>query len=214
MGNLAKMPIGKVVFDARMRAEGKGDQFDAKIQYYRKQGMSQPKAFDMAAKDFGYNGTKREKVLKALESPLDENEKHAVRSRIAKDAAFEAAIVALPVVADRNAELDWVRRHPAMNRLDRMSKDDLESTGGKVIISVADITRPPHGQCPSQGAARDLQHWSNRPEDFYNKILAIDRRTGNSKKDEEAETKVTSDPGIEDVEKMLAELRACRGIHG
>ena len=124
-------------------------------------------------------------------------EQKAVREELRKEkrkqAKWVSAVNALPDQASPSAELNWIRNHPAMSRLDRI-KDRTKTT--RIILEVGDIS-PTHGTAPSKAAVSMLQHWCNRPDEFYKNLLAEQKKA----------TKVDSDGGIVDDVENSAEVK-------
>ena len=100
-----------------------------------------------------------------------------------KKLTFEEAVSQLPPFCDDADEIDWIRAHPAMARKARQSA---LGEAGSVVITADDILNANHGPAPSQSTAYALQHWSNRPEKFYERVLQ-DQQKGidNERKREE-----------------------------
>lgn len=79
---------------------------------------------------------------------------------------FQRACKELPPYADLETEIEWISAHPAMTRLDRSGDPD-----ARVLITRADIVKPPHGKAPSRRAVMSLQHWANSPREFQKLLL-------------------------------------------
>ncbi len=116
-------------------------------------------------------------------------------------ANYDKAIASLPDRASAAAEIDWIRNHEAMTRLDRI-EDRTKAT--RIIITADDITKAQHGPAPSRAAVNELQHWCNRPEDFYKMIL-----TEKKKQSAGAQSDILgpeSAPEIKDIDAILLAL--------
>lgn len=117
------------------------------------------------AREWGYKGAEEERFL--YEERLSESKGPTLADNH-DHGGFESSLSELPLMCeDPSVEWDWVSTHPAMTRLDRES--DKTRT---VLVSGEDITSR---CCPSQKAARMLQHWSNRPKEFFNKLIDRDK---------------------------------------
>lgn len=84
-------------------------------------------------------------------------------------AKFHRLYAALPDHAAAATEILWVKNHPAMTRLDRMTLAEREKVE-RIILGSIDIEAP-HGKAPSKGAVQSLQSWCNRPDEFFKMIL-------------------------------------------
>lgn len=112
--------------------------------------------------------------------------------RAADQKKYENALSRLPTRASATAELDFVRMHPAMSRKDR--------DGDTVVLKAKDIK-----DAPSVHAAQQLQHWANRPEEFYRQIMQLQRkRIESGEGDESAADDVPAE--IARIDEMLALL--------
>lgn len=119
----------------------------------------------------------------------------------------ENAISNLPVSASIGEELAWIRTHPAMTRaVTRKENDD------PVNITASDILLPPHGQCPSQAAARDLIYWVTCPDKFYHS-LASEQRKNIDRGDEKVSEGYVEDVGLSDIAALLKEVRPNKKKH-
>jgi hypothetical protein len=99
---------------------------------------------------------------------LTEAEKRSIR-RFKK--LYDAALNALPDKASHAAEIDWIRNHPKMTELDRSNDKNI-----RLILDHNDIKRPPHGPAPSKAAVHALQHWCNRPDEFYRQMMSEQKK--------------------------------------
>jgi hypothetical protein len=82
---------------------------------------------------------------------------------------FHRLYAELPEHAAAATEILWVKNHPAMTRLDRMTLAE-RSKVDRIILGSIDIDAP-HGKAPSKGAVQSLQSWCNRPDEFFKLIL-------------------------------------------
>jgi hypothetical protein len=62
-----------------------------------------------------------------------------------------------------------------------MDRSTLKGKPRRVLVKERDILHPPHGPAPSQAAVHMLQHWCNRPEDFFAKMIQEQRKVSVSK---------------------------------
>lgn len=128
---------------------------------------------------------------------LTENEKRSVR-RFRK--LYDAAIQALPDKASHAAEIDWIRNHPKMTELDRASDKNI-----RLILDHNDIKRPPHGPAPSKAAVHALQHWCNRPDEFYRQMMSEQKKMSVGK-DGEIQAAGELAQEIKDIDSLLLAL--------
>ena len=119
-----------------------------------------------------------------------------------KQQAWLDEVASLPDSSSPAAELDWIRSHPAMGRLDRMKDAD---KGVRVILEVDDI-HPVHGDAPSKAAVSMLQHWCNNPKEFYKNLLAEQRKATKVNADGSIVDDVENTPEVKDIDSLLASL--------
>ena len=146
----------------------------------------------------GFEGKEKELELEATaqEGGADPSLEERESLRNPKLAAFEDAVAGLPDRASISVETDWIRAHPAMSRMSRSSDKK------PVILTAADVLRPPHGKAPSKSAVRSLQHWANYPARFFEKMATDDKK---KQKAEGGEVQV-EDVGIEEIRRLLESL--------
>jgi hypothetical protein len=134
-----------------------------------------------------------------------EAEKKAIlreRNReLKKKQDYDKAIASLPDRASAAAEIDWIRNHEAMTRLDRIA-DRTKAT--RIIITADDIAKAQHGPAPSRAAVNELQHWCNRPEDFYKMILTEKKKQSAGSQSEILGPETTQE--IKDIDAILMAL--------
>jgi len=106
---------------------------------------------------------------------------------------LERVLRRLPDKATVAVELDWIRAHPAMMRLAQQGGGEQEIKLGK------DDVTPPHGICPSRAAFHELQSWVNRPNKFFDALMAERKK----QKEQAEATRVEPDMGIAEVEALL-----------
>lgn len=114
---------------------------------------------------------------------------------------FDKAVADLPDQASPAAELQWIRNHPAMSKVDR--GEDPKT----IIIDYDDVMNCSHGVAPSKAAVYQLQHYVKRPKDFFDKVLTHQKGAA-AKMTEEDDFSMTSDqaPEVVEVKKLLMGL--------
>jgi len=112
------------------------------------------------------------------------------------------AVNDLPDQASPSAELNWIRNHPAMSRMDRI-EDRTKTT--RIILDVSDIT-PTHGQAPSKAAVSMLQHWCNRPDEFYKNLLAEQKKATKVDTDGSIVDDVENSTEVKNIDALIASI--------
>lgn len=112
------------------------------------------------------------------------------------------AVNDLPDQASPSAELNWIRNHPAMSRMDRI-EDRTKTT--RIILDVSDIT-PTHGQAPSKAAVSMLQHWCNRPDEFYKNLLAEQKKATKVDTDGSIVDDVENSPEVKNIDALISSI--------
>lgn len=113
---------------------------------------------------------------------------------------YDAAINALPDKASHAAEIDWIRNHPKMTELDRSTDKNI-----RLILDHNDIKKPPHGPAPSKAAVHALQHWCNRPDEFYRQMMSEQKKMSTGK-DAELLAAGETPQEIKDIDSLLMAL--------
>ena len=122
------------------------------------------------------------------------------RGRVKKrDEPFEEALATLPAVSSAAETMEWIKSHPAMSRKDRSAKGN-----ERILIGPKDILESPNGPCPSRTAAQQLQHWANRPEQFFKDVLSETKKA--KKNDEEEAARERSAKSNKEIRELLASL--------
>ena len=122
------------------------------------------------------------------------------RGRVKKrDEPFESALSSLPSVSSPSATMEWIKSHPAMSRKERSLKGD-----ERILIGSKDILESPNGPCPSRTAAQQLQHWANRPDQFFKDVLSETKKA--KQNDEEIASRERADKSNKEIRVMLASL--------
>ena len=119
-----------------------------------------------------------------------------------KQQSWVDEVAKLPASSNPSSELEWIRNPPAMGRLDRIRDRD-KST--RVILEIEDI-RPVHGEAPSKAAVSMLQHWCNRPDEFYKNLLAEQKKATKIKDDGSIVDDIEKTPEVRDIDVLLASL--------
>lgn len=158
-----------------------------------------------AMREFGYEGPKEEQALhaeylasereKLEEEVLGESLRQQAETAEEKEAReFEQAYQSLPLTASPASEIEWIRSHPAMSRMDRQSDKT------KPVKITAEDARH-EGGC-SQSAVNQLCHWANRPGEFYKQLLQEHRK----KIEDEGQSDKRADPSLADVQAYLSQV--------
>lgn len=168
-----------------LRDEGRYGDYKAACEAWRAEHGGTHFAAEIAVRpQFGWEGEARATELKAVER-LNKGKQDA----LAADKARRAAMEAFRPRGDVGAELEWVVTHPA------------HIGTGKAKLTVADLDG-----CPSRLAAVMLEKAASSPTDFKGyfeqllKLILAEKK----KKPGEEEAK-DADPGLADLERMLAE---------
>lgn len=200
-----KPPTPSKLFHARMIREGRDKEYHAKLKAVMEQGINYGTASWRVKMEMGYAGPAGEKKLAAEHAQTlhlssaqvaQAKEKVVVQQQRALS-AFERAVAGLPNTATRDSEIEWLRAHAAMTRM------NLSPDGKRVFITIDDLLHAAHGPCPSKAAATQLAHWVNQPDKFFEMILSVDKKRGESDPEDEG---VVKDLGIADVERLIREI--------
>ena len=135
-------------------------------------------------------------------SPEEKAYRAQLREERKKQKEWLDEVASLPDNATPASELDWIRNHPAMGRLDRM-KDRKADT--RVILEVSDI-HPVHGDAPSKAAVSMLQHWCNNPSDFYKNLLTEQKKATKVKDDGSIVDDVENTPEVKNIDALIASI--------
>ena len=136
---------------------------------------------------------------------LSEEEKAknaALREERKKQELWLNEVAALPDSASPASELDWIRNHPAMGRLDRIEN---RTSDTRVILEVSDI-HPVHGDAPSKAAVSMLQHWCNNPSEFYRNMLTEQRKATKIKDDGSIVDDVENSVEVRNIDALIASI--------
>lgn len=203
--NTQKPPTPRKLFGERLEREGRKQEWFRRIKEIQQEtGKDWKNSSWVAMREMGYKGPKDERAREAAR--LEEIELAAeerAKKRIEKENAIEGEVVrcfdevlcGLPDKASDVENLAWVKAHPAMSRLDRQ----VDKTK-PIIISADELLSPPHGPAPSKAAANALQHFANRPGEFYKQILQEQKKQGGGK---ETSAPEEQDINLDEVERML-----------
>lgn len=115
------------------------------------------------------------------------------RARKQADRRFHNALMALPESSTPAKELSWIKNHPKMIECDRSADPN-----HRVVLTCKDIKG-----APSKHAAQALQHWVNRPNEFFKNMLTEDQKR-RSEPDVEAQDDLP--PEIRTIDEMLLTL--------
>lgn len=204
------------IFAQRMARNGREEELKAEIEKQRKTGgpdgggLTYTPAVWTAMNMLGYEGPKIERALfEAYVASLPEKDRARARRARKKKArskkmmrslleSFEEAVRSCPVEeANEDIQWAWIRAHPAMSIKAR--SPDMATA---VEITPEDILDAPHGDCPDQATARELQHWANRPIDFYKS--SPPKKRGVENKVSEGFVK---DMGLDEVRELLEQVK-------
>jgi len=202
-------PAARTLFFNRLRREGRYQKYLAVLRE-RSGGFENKVAWNKIAptvmKEFGYEGPKKEREIHAtylaskhkglLAEQLRAEKEEIRKERVVEN--YEDALRGLPNRASSAVEMEWIRAHPAVSRLDRQ-KDQTK----QVILTAEDVLLPPHGPAPSKYAVQALQHWVNRPGKFFEQMLSEDKKA--MVESEVAASEVIDD--LTEVEQLLLSVR-------
>lgn len=135
-------------------------------------------------------------------SPDEKAYRAQLREERRKQKEWLDEVASLPDSATPASELDWIRNHPAMGRLDRV-KDRTKET--RVILEVSDI-HPVHGDAPSKAAVSMLQHWCNNPSEFYKNLLTEQKKATKVKDDGSIVDDVENTPEVKNIDSLIASI--------
>ena len=198
---------GSEIFEFRLEHEQKLMDYREEIKAQVAAGKNPLQAKKAAQTKFGNTSLKeeREKYAERLKAPQDELKREATNERARRahtkqrNLPFEKVLADLPPTASPASEMDWIKSHPAMSRKDRS-----RNTTDKVLVTPEDISASPNGPCPSRTAAQQLQHWVNRPEQFYKDVLSETKKA--KARDDEAEAKERTSKTNKEINSMLDTL--------
>jgi hypothetical protein len=189
---------GRQLFVARLRREGRYPEWSARLkQLHQETGKSYLLIMDQVMQEMGYVSCADEKArVKQFEASVQETGLQA-------DLTFLEVFNRLPRKAPRQIELDWVAAHPLMSEFDRRNDPSVHiKVLGKHLLAVEDGGVCEHGECKSQVAANELQHWCNHTGEFYKRRLSDSpKRT-----EETAKGGVEEDLTLAEVERLLKSL--------
>lgn len=192
------------MFEHRMEREGRIKEYRARVKEVMDDGLMYNKARHQVMVEFGYPGPVAERALAAEHAAAQRREvEREILGEVREEVrirTFEEAIELVTSTTSPAAEIEWIRAHPALSRLDRQ-KDKTKP----VDITADDILYAPHGPAPSRSAVNQLIHWANRPGEFYKQILAEHRKRVESGDDTQGSM---ADPGLGDVQVYLAQIKA------
>lgn len=164
-------------------------------------------AVKVAQNKFGYTSAKEEREM--YRKHLLDSDKTISKERTAerdkrgrvkkRDEPFEEALATLPAVSSAAETMEWIKSHPAMSRKDRSAKGN-----ERILIGPKDILESPNGPCPSRTAAQQLQHWANRPEQFFKDVLSETKKA--KKNDEEEAARERSAKSNKEIRELLNSL--------
>lgn len=199
---------GWQIFEFRLEHEQKlMDYLEEMKRLVKEEGLNRLQAKKAAQKKFGYTSLKEEREMYAkwLRKDREDVKKASVNERARRahtkqrNLPFEKALAALPSSATPADEMNWIKSHPAMSRKDRSRNNN-----DKVLVTPEDISNAPNGPCPSRAAAQQLQHWVNRPEQFYKDVLSETKKA--KARDDEAEAKERTAKSNLEINDMLDTL--------
>lgn len=216
--SLSTSKVGRILFEARLYREGRlHDYYAARLSNKNKFANLRDKtmAANALKREFGYVGSRHELELVESEKRLSavHRRKEAMaeagrnRGRSALDKAFDE----LPNRAAADQELSWVQSHPRMRRALHDILRDPEGERKPPKITVADITSPSNGACPSKSAFSMLLSWLANPKEFQKQLLSK-QRDGATKSGEGGND--TEGAVVDDLSEVERLLRAATEKHG
>lgn len=192
------------LFGERMDREGKKKEFNARVkEIMQETGKIYSTARWIVMREFGYVSQKEEqRLVDEYERKQRQDIEEEIFGEVCEavpNVSFDEALEQLPPTAKPFVEIDWVRAHPALSRLARLS----DKTKG-VVITAYDILHAPHGKAPSRGAVNILVDAANRPAKFFDEFLRKQKKESEVDGDTDKET---PDIGLDEVRGMLAEMK-------
>lgn len=194
------------MFAQRMRRLGQHKEFLDRVKYIKEQDkLKLYEARRMAMYEFGFKDSATERKLYELyQSEKQKDVEEELRKLASTELPptqvqidYDAAFNLLPNTAPAMTEIEWVRSHPAMSRLDRTPD------GSRVVLTVDDIICPPNGKAPSKSAVNSLAHWANDPGGFQKALIGTERKKA---ADSEADKPIVVDSGVEEIQRYLEQL--------
>lgn len=131
-------------------------------------------------------------------------EQRKSRARKAERILMET-LAKIPQSSTAAKELAWIRAHPAMSRGARM--------GTSVIITADDVLSPPHGKAPSQSAVNQLQHWVNKPDEFFKQLMQVERKQISEASESEVLLDDDLPPEVTRIDEMLQLIEGAKPIN-
>jgi hypothetical protein len=203
------------LFEAKLRRENRLDLFRTRLLELESQGVHREAAIAQASGEFGRLSLEKERRLYCqylaeqsfIARKKQESDVVSVAKQRREEHAYESAMDKLPNTANPAAELDWIRAHPAMTRLDRSI---LRGKSARIIVDVDDILNCSHGPAPSKSAVNALQHWCNRPDEFF-KHLMSEQKKGNIKRGSALSSAMATRADDEPLEDDLSDIDAMLG---
>lgn len=197
-------PITRMFLE-RMERDGRGPEFRALRRKKLSEGIPASAAYWQAMEEMGYEGHSQEvKYYRLHKKNLHvHSAEQDLYEQLAKDRKdtivddFEQALMLLPVSAPRVEVLEWIEAHPAMMRQDRQG--GLEP----ILITADDILRAPHGRAPSRAAACQLQHWVNRPNEFFKAVMSELKKKASNETSDKDKDDPNAVADLEDINALL-----------
>lgn len=193
-----KGPSVQWKFRERMKREGRIEEYERILAEVQDQGKKYGVALWETMKRMGYTDSDEEnRIYRIWENAQQER---LAGDRDAADRAdFDRIFRGLPDKCPTEAELDWIRSHPAMLVKARHVNED-----SRVVLRAADLC-PGHGPAPAKSAVIALQNWANKPAEFFKILLGEQKKKTDSGGGEEA-AGVVVDTELSEVERMLKEV--------
>lgn len=155
-------------------------------------------------KEFGYEGPKIERAMHD-EWQAQEHAELVAAAKIVNTFAevnsdFEEHLARLPkeYAGILPTDLQWIYSHPAMSRKLRSPEDK------KILLTSDDIA-----SAPNPGVVQMLQHYVNRPDEFYKQVLDRMKKESGVVKDEESDAETFENP--EDMDKIRLMIAKAAG---
>lgn len=203
-----KAPTPRSLFVERMRREGREKEwFETVKKVMTDENKRWGQAAPVAMKLMGYETPDKERQLHAeyqktahltVGQKILKEEMSEVRE-VSRIMDFEEAVRLLPDRCSIQEEIEWIRSHPAMVRMNR-NRDKTK----EVLIDANDILRAPHGKAPSKASVYQLQHWANHPNKFYEMLLSEQKK--GMEEGSSTSTSKKKDVGLSEIEAILKEV--------
>lgn len=174
------------LFMKRMEREGRSEEYKRRCDEAVRAGTARETAHKDVASEMGRYSVGQERKLYlaylaeqyTMKEKSDSADLQRVQRTMKEEEDYIAALKNLPDTADPEAELRWIRSHPAMTTMDR--RRGKRNGDAAVLITARDVNKT-HGTAPSKAAVNALQNWVNRPDKFYEMMMSEQKKVPTTK---------------------------------